>query len=143
MKYTPATINALSELAGVYLFKNKTGTILYVGKAKNLKKRVSSYFQQTSKPVKTINLVSQIFSIEIIPVNSEYEALLLEAKLVKKYQPKYNVILKDDKHYIYIKITADKFPRILILGLSRLLQLFMKFLPILDPFSLIVRKTQE
>lgn len=102
-------------MPGVYIYKNHHKAILYVGKAKNLKNRVKSYFQS---PVllgpKTANLVSQINSIEYIEVNSEVEALLLESKLIKKFKPKYNIIAKDDKSPYYIHITKDKYPKPII-----------------------------
>jgi excinuclease ABC subunit C len=99
---------------GVYLFKDKEGDILYIGKAKNLKNRVSSYFHQSSSltPHKLL-MVERIKKIEFIITSSETEALLLESNLIKKNQPSYNIDLKDDKNFLYIKITVDeKFPRI-------------------------------
>ena len=113
MQFTTDNIFRLPELNGVYVFKDQKRTILYIGKAVNLKKRVSSYFQKKNLAQKIINLVERVVNIEIIPVTTELEALLLEAKLIKLHKPKYNVIWKDDKHYIYIKITNDTFPRIL------------------------------
>lgn len=98
---------------GVYLYRNSEGEIIYVGKAINLKKRVSQYFQRddTLGP-KTARLVSQIASVETKIVGSEIEALVLEANLIKKYRPKYNSLLKDDKSYLYICITKDQIPLI-------------------------------
>lgn len=114
MNFSPKQISKIPEIAGVYFFQDAKAKILYIGKAKNLKKRVSSYFlKDINGEFKTKILISQIFTIEIIPVESEFEALLLEASLIKKNKPKYNVIWKDDKHYIYIKITKEEFPRIL------------------------------
>lgn len=114
MRYTPQTVAKLPESSGVYLFYDKDTSLLYIGKARNLKKRVSSYFRILQKgEVKKERLVSQIAMIEVILVGSEFEALLLEADLIKKRQPKYNTIGKDDKHYIYIKITNEEFPRVL------------------------------
>lgn len=113
MKYTPQTITQLPASPGIYKYFDITGTLLYIGKAKNLKKRVTSYFQKKELDTKTQLLVSQICSIEIIVVRSEFESLLLESRLINAYKPKYNVIWKDDKHYIYIKITKEEFPRIL------------------------------
>lgn len=99
-------IKNLPQNPGVYLFKNKQGEVIYVGKAINLKNRIKSYFQKQIKlGEKTRILVENIASLETIKVESEIEALLLEANLIQKYQPKYNVELKDDKSYPYIKIT--------------------------------------
>lgn len=96
---------------GVYLMKNSHGKIIYIGKAKNLKKRVGSYFTGT-QPVKTRVLVSKIKNIEYIVTQNEYEALLLENNLIKKNDPRYNIDLKDGKSYPSIKVTNEKFPRI-------------------------------
>ena len=99
---------------GVYLFKNKENKIIYVGKAKNLKKRVSSYFNKkpSSQSIKTQVLVKNITDIDYIVVDNELEALLLENKLIKKHSPQYNIMLKDSKTYSYIALSADQFPRI-------------------------------
>lgn len=97
---------------GVYLFKDKKGSVIYVGKALNLKERIGSYFlAQTS--VKNELLVRDILNYSIIEVSSEVEALILEANLIKKYKPHYNISLKDDKSFLYIVITDEKFPRLL------------------------------
>lgn len=115
MTYFPATISQLPQLPGVYQYFDSTGKILYVGKAKNLKHRVSSYFQKKNNhDEKTRQLVSLISSIEIIKVESEFEALNLEARLINQYKPHYNIILKDDKHYLYIKITDEEYPQITV-----------------------------
>lgn len=105
----------LPELPGVYIFKDRKGEILYIGKAKVLKKRVKYYFQ-TSRVVnaKSAVLISKIHSIDYIITDSEVEALILEANLVKEYSPRYNVNLKDDKSYPYIRITAEPFPRVFL-----------------------------
>lgn len=114
MLYTPHTIRELPESPGVYLFLGKDKAILYIGKAINLKNRVSSYFRTPSPgAIKKEKLVSRVAAIDIILVHSEFEALLLEAHLIKRHQPKYNTIWKDDKHYMYIKITSEEFPRVL------------------------------
>lgn len=113
MAVTQKFLRELLEIPGVYLFRDTGNTLLYVGKARNLKKRVTSYFRKDLKDAKTRKLISLIARIETIPVSSEFEALLLEAKLIKKNQPKYNVIWKDDKHYIYIKLTREQFPKVL------------------------------
>lgn len=105
-------ISALPELPGVYQYFNSEEKIIYVGKAKNLKKRVSSYFNKTSDSVKTNMLVRQIADLKYIVVNSENEALLLENNLIKQYQPRYNVLLKDGKSYPSICITKESFPRV-------------------------------
>lgn len=105
-------ISSLPELPGVYQYFNAVGKIIYVGKAKNLKKRVSSYFNKTSESVKTNILVRQIADLKYIVVNSENEALLLENNLIKQYQPRYNVLLKDGKSYPSICITRERFPRV-------------------------------
>jgi len=98
---------------GVYIYKDKQKKIIYIGKAVNLKKRVSQYFQRDDAlGYKTSQLVSQIADINFRIVNSEIEALVLESSLIKQYRPKFNSQLKDDKSYIYITITKDKFPLI-------------------------------
>lgn len=100
---------------GAYLFKDVFGKVIYVGKARNLKNRVSSYFQkEIVLGDKTAQLVKNIKTIDYIMVESEIEALLLEANLIKKYRPKYNVELKDDKKYPYIKITHENFSRVFL-----------------------------
>lgn len=98
---------------GCYLMKDKNGCIIYVGKSKNLKNRLSSYFKQ-SHTGKTKMLVRDIDTFEYILTNSEVESLLLELNLIKKYTPKYNILYKDDKTYPYIELTSDKIPRLLI-----------------------------
>ena len=97
------------ELPGSYQMKDKDGIIIYVGKAKNLKKRLSSYFNKTVTG-KTKVLVSNIHDFEYIVTSSELESLILEITLIKKYNPKYNILLKDDKSYPYIEFTNDKYP---------------------------------
>jgi excinuclease ABC subunit C len=102
----------LPENPGVYRFLDESGTIIYVGKAKNLKKRVLSYFNKTQDNFKTKILVRKIFTIEHIVVETETDALLLENSLIKKDKPRYNVLLKDDKTYPWICIKNERFPRI-------------------------------
>ena len=97
---------------GVYLFKDETDEILYIGKAKSLRSRVKSYFSKSDQPIKTKQLVSRIRNIDWIIVNSEVEALLLENKLVKQHTPKYNINLKDAKTFAYIALTREPYPRI-------------------------------
>ncbi|QQR99327.1 MAG: excinuclease ABC subunit C [Sphingobacteriales bacterium] len=106
------TINEIPNLPGIYKYFDSNHHILYVGKAKNLKKRVNSYFQKDDHNAKTKLLVKKIHSIEFTIVNNEKDALLLENSLIKELQPKYNINLKDDKSYPYIKIFNENFPRI-------------------------------
>lgn len=102
----------MPRVSGVYIYKDSQSKIIYVGKAKNLKSRVSSYFRSPiNLGPKTTSLVSQIQSIEYIEVNSEIEALLLELKLIKKFMPKYNIASKDDKSPYYIHITKAIYPK--------------------------------
>lgn len=105
-------IKTLPELPGVYQYFDENGKIIYVGKAKNLKKRVSSYFTKTHDYGKTRVLVKKIVDIKHIVVDTETDALLLENNLIKKYQPRYNVLLKDDKSYPWICIKKERFPRV-------------------------------
>ena len=107
-------IKTLPNKPGVYQYYDKDDTLLYIGKAKNLKKRVSSYFTKTHDYGKTRVLVKKINSIKHIVVNTETDALLLENNLIKKYQPRYNVMLKDDKTYPWICIKKERFPRIFL-----------------------------
>lgn len=105
-------LQTLPDTAGVYQFFDAKDTILYIGKAKNLKKRVRSYFNKEHEYGKTNVLVKKIRAIKHIVVASETDALLLENNLIKKYQPKYNVLLKDDKSYPWICIKKERFPRV-------------------------------
>ena len=105
-------IKTLPNSPGVYQYYDKDDKILYVGKAKNLKKRVASYFTKNHENAKTRILVKKIASIQHIVVNSETDALLLENNLIKKYQPRYNIMLKDDKTYPWICIKKERFPRV-------------------------------
>ena len=107
-------LKTIPQSPGVYQFLNKDQKIIYVGKAKNLKKRVSSYFQKNLRSRKTINLVKNINSIEHVVVQSESDALLLENSLIKKNQPKYNILLRDDKTYPWICIKNERFPRVFL-----------------------------
>ena len=106
-------LSTMPSEPGVYQFFNKEDKIIYIGKAKNLKKRVSSYFQKNIGSRKTKNLVKNISEIKHIVVSSESDALLLENSLIKKYQPKYNILLRDDKTYPWIVIKNESFPRVL------------------------------
>ena len=110
--YLRGIVLNLPESPGIYQYLNDEGTIIYVGKAKNLKRRVSSYFNREHGPGKTRVLVSKIADIRYIVVNTEEDALLLENNLIKKYKPRYNVLLKDDKTYPSICIQDEYFPRI-------------------------------
>lgn len=111
----------IPEMPGVYLMKNNKNKIIYIGKAKNLKKRVLSYFSKDHKDEKTKKLVKNIESIETIVCNNEIDAFILENNLIKKNTPKYNIDLKDEKTYPYIKISKEIFPRISIIRTTRLL----------------------
>ena len=108
------TLKLLPSLPGCYIYYNKEGEIIYVGKAKILKRRVMSYFNRKHDSVKVEVLVSQIERLEYIITNTEVEALILESHLIKKHKPRYNVLLKDDKKYPYFLITDEDFPRITI-----------------------------
>ena len=104
----------LPNKPGVYIMKDDTDTIIYIGKAKSLVKRVKSYFREKLDRPKTQILMSHFDSLEYIVTNSEKEALILEATLIKKHRPRYNIQLKDDKRYPYVKITDEEFPRLVI-----------------------------
>ena len=106
-------LSLVPNLPGCYLMKNKNGVVIYVGKAKKLKNRLSSYFRGTHTG-KTAKLVSEIVDFEYIVVGSETESLILEINLIKKYDPKYNILLRDDKSYPYIELTSEDVPRLLI-----------------------------
>ena len=110
--YLKGIVQNLPDSPGIYQYLNAEGTIIYVGKAKNLKRRVSSYFNRDHGPGKTRVLVSKIADIRYIVVNSEEDALLLENNLIKKYKPRYNVLLKDDKTYPSICVQNEYFPRV-------------------------------
>lgn len=105
-------MKTLPEKPGVYQYFDVDGRILYVGKAKNLRKRVSSYFQKTHDRAKTTMLVKKIHDIKLLVVETELDALLLENSLIKQYQPKYNIALKDDKTYPWIIVQKEDFPRV-------------------------------
>ncbi len=105
-------VNNLPETPGCYQYLDDTGKVIYVGKAKNLKRRVSSYFNKDQISAKTRILVSKIRDIKYVVVNTEWDALLLENNLIKKYKPRYNILLKDDKTYPSICITKEDFPRV-------------------------------
>jgi excinuclease ABC subunit C len=110
----PGFLTLLPDSPGVYNYYDAKGKLLYVGKAKHLKKRVSSYFNKTHEDAKTRILVRQIHSIELILVDSEMDALLLENNLIKENKPRYNILLKDDKTYPWICLKKEPFPRVFI-----------------------------
>ncbi|MCZ7671321.1 MAG: GIY-YIG nuclease family protein [Chloroflexi bacterium] len=120
MAYTPpenvqTLLKKLPTTPGVYLHKDKHGAIIYVGKAINLRSRVRSYFRETVDSIKTAHLRREIADIETISTDSELEALLLENTLIKKHLPRYNIRLKDDKRYPYIKVHwQDDFPKVTV-----------------------------
>ena len=107
-------VNSIPINPGCYQFKDKSEKIIYIGKAKNLRKRVKSYFQKKHLDPKTSVLVEKIDSLDVIVTSNEVEALILENNLIKKHQPKYNIDFKDAKRYAYIEITPEDFPRLLI-----------------------------
>ena len=108
-------VRKLPQVSGCYLFINLNSAIIYVGKAKNLRNRVSSYFlKKHARDPKTLTLISRIADIEYIITNSEVEALILENTLIKEHKPRYNVFLRDDKSYPYIKITNEPFPQVFL-----------------------------
>ena len=117
----------LPDSPGVYLFKNARGAIIYIGKATSLKKRVRSYFQK-AHDMRIQKMVSRIASVETRPTASALEALLIEAQLIKKYLPPYNVMEKDDKTFAYIAITDEPIPRLIVTRPTKKEQADMKYL---------------
>ena len=109
-------VKNLPDSPGVYLFKNKEGKIIYIGKAKSLKNRVRTYFQSNGNhDLKTSRLVTMVADFDLMVTDSEIEALILEANLVKEHKPRYNINLKDDKHFPYVKVIINEpFPRVLV-----------------------------
>lgn len=112
-KLVQEKIKTLPKDPGVYIYRNDNGRIIYVGKAINLKNRVSSYFIG-EHDIKTDELAKNVTDLEWIIAGSEIEALILEAELIKRYKPKFNILLKDDKNYCYIKITEEDYPRVCV-----------------------------
>lgn len=112
LNYITSLLSTIPEKPGCYQYYDAKGTVIYVGKAKNLRKRISSYFQKEHENRKTRVLVKQIYDLRYIVVDSEADALLLENNLIKQYRPRYNVLLKDDKTYPSIVIKNEPFPRI-------------------------------
>ena len=116
------SLKLVPTLPGCYIYYDKDGEIIYIGKAKNLKRRVSSYFNRTQDRVKVAVLVSKIEKMEYIITDSEVEALILESHLIKEHKPKYNILLKDDKNYPYFLITDEDYPRIRVVRKKNLNQ---------------------
>ena len=105
----------LPALPGVYLYKDVHGTVIYVGKAKSLRNRVRSYFvEERLADAKTGSLISEATDVDYILVDNEKEALALENNLIKQYKPRFNILLRDDKTYPYIKLTSEKYPRVYV-----------------------------
>ena len=100
---------------GVYLYKDAAGRVIYVGKAKNLRHRVRSYFSEDKlADVKTGTLISEAVDLDYILVDNEKEALALENNLIKQYKPRFNILLRDDKTYPYVKLTGERYPRVYV-----------------------------
>lgn len=119
MQFTPR-LKQIPQAPGVYLMKEKGGRVIYIGKAKNLKKRVSSYFVEKKEIFwKTSRLVSKVEDVDYIVTDNEAEAFLLESNLIKRYRPLFNIELKDQQRYAYLKITNEKFPRLLVARRNR------------------------
>ena len=113
LPYLREKTSRLTESSGVYIMKDKENHIIYIGKAKNLRRRVSSYFRENAGHTPKVSaMVSNVNDYDFIVTDSKYEALLLECSLIKQHQPKYNILLKDDKGYHYIRISDDEYPRI-------------------------------
>lgn len=113
LEYLREKVRRLPKEPGVYLMRDKSGKIIYIGKAKALRNRVSSYFRSVEKHLeKVYKMVENVYDFETIVTDSEFEALVLECSLIKQYTPKYNILLKDDKGYSYIKVTPPPFSRI-------------------------------
>ena len=109
-----AKANSLPQCPGVYIMKNSDGAIIYVGKSKKLKNRVTSYFTGNNHTIKTARMVSLVREFDYIVCDTEIEALALENVLIKKHSPKYNIKLKDAKSYPYIKVTNEEYPRLIV-----------------------------
>ena len=105
--------NGLPLCPGVYIMRDRAGKVIYVGKSAKLKNRVSGYFQNGEKDIKTTKMVASVFEFDYILCDTEIEALSLENALIKQYSPRYNIRLKDSKSYPYIKITNEEYPRIM------------------------------
>jgi excinuclease ABC subunit C len=107
-------LDLVPERPGVYLFRNRTGVAIYVGKAISLRNRLRSYFQAKGQPEKTRRMLRDAARFEYLVTDSEVEALVLECNLIKEYRPRYNINLKDDKSYPYLRVTAEEFPRVMV-----------------------------
>lgn len=107
-------LSGIPDNPGCYIFSDQTGTVIYVGKARNLKKRVKSYFQKRDLDSKTESLVRSINSVDFIITDTEVEALVLENTLIKKHRPRYNINLRDSQKYAYIRLTGELFPRLVV-----------------------------
>ena len=113
LPYLREKTSKLTASPGVYIMKSREGGIIYIGKAKNLKKRVTSYFRENPDHTpKVAAMVSKVHDYDFIVTDSEFEALVLECSLIKQHKPKYNILLKDDKGYSYIRISDEEYPRI-------------------------------
>ena len=113
LPYLAEKAHKLPLRPGVYIMKNRAGDIIYIGKAKALKNRVSSYFRAVEKHLpKVYQMVSHVHDFDYIVTDSEFEALVLECSMIKLHSPKYNILLKDDKGYSYIKVSKEPYPRI-------------------------------
>ena len=119
-------LNLVPKLPGIYFFKNKRNEIIYIGKAKVLRNRVKSYFLKNIKGSKTQIMVNNITDLEWLVVGSEVEALLTEANFIKEHKPRYNIFLKDDKTFPYIRITNEPYPRVEIVRQKNLTKDVMK-----------------
>ena len=111
--YIAEKLKHIPDKSGVYFMKNSKDEIIYIGKAKSLKKRVSSYFTKTYKDAKTTALVEHIRDIEYILTENEVEALIFEAEMIRKHKPHYNILLKDQKSFPFIAVTNEHFPRVI------------------------------
>ncbi len=105
-------LKTLPARPGVYQFKNDKDKVIYVGKARNLRSRVRSYFHSSATNAKTIALVKKIKDVELVVTDSEIEALVLESNLIKELKPRYNIDLKDDKSFPFIKVTSESYPQV-------------------------------
>jgi excinuclease ABC subunit C len=118
----PETLERLPLRPGVYIYKSASGDPIYIGKAKSLRQRVRSYFQPSAQhPPRIVRMLAEVATLDFIVVDTEMEALILESNLVKKERPRYNVVLRDDKHFPYLKLsTRDRFPRVSLVRRARL-----------------------
>ena len=114
-------VSLVPKNPGVYFFKNKKNEIIYIGKAKNLKNRVRSYFNKSNQNTKNQIMISKAYDLEYLVVNDEVEAIITEANMIKEYKPKYNIFLKDDKYFPYIMITNEPYPKVEIIRKKNLI----------------------